>query len=352
LPERRAIFAIPGDIEQATGGYAYDRRMLAELLALDWRMLHLELSGQFPAPDAATLAATYRQLAELPHGLPIVVDGLALGALPKIGAHLAPAQPLVALVHLPLALESGLSEARAAELRASERQALAAARHVITNSRSSAATLVADYGIAAAAISIAEPGTDPAPAARGSGSDVPRLLSVGSLVPRKGHDLLIAALAGLQDLPWQLTIAGDATRDPATTQSLHAAANAAGLGNRISFSGAVSEADMARLYDSADLFVLASRYETYGMVYSEALARSLPVIGTRIGAIPEVVPTGAGLLVPPDDIGALAAALHRLLVDKGERNRLARGAAAAASALPRWQDSARVFANVLEGVLA
>jgi len=348
LAERRAIFAIPGDLDTPTGGYAYDRRITNELRRLGWDMQHVALSGQFPLPDPTTLAQTYRTLAQVPEGIPIVVDGLALGALPDIGGHLGAQQPLVALVHHPLALESGITTTRAETLRASERAALTTARRVITTSHATAAILTADYGMPPARLTVAPPGTDPMPlAARDRTGGVPQLLSVGTLVPRKGHDLLIAALAMLQDLPWRLAIVGDPARDPSTTATLRRLITEAGLGERIALVGALPPNELQQHYITADLFVLASRYEGYGMVYTEAIAHGLPVVGTTAGAIPEAVPEGAALLVPPEDIPALVAALRRLLSDSAARDHLAGAARQAAQRLPRWQDSAALFASAL-----
>jgi len=347
LAERRAIFAIPGDLDAPTGGYAYDRRIIGELRRFGWDIRHVTLNGQFPAPDAAILAATYRTLALLPEGIPIIVDGLALGALPDIGCHLGPRRPLVAMVHHPLALESGITAARAEVLRASERAALTATCRVIVNSRATAAVLMAEYGVPQARITVAPPGTDPAPLVACDRAGVPRLLSVGTLVPRKGHDLLIAALAILQNLPWRLTILGDSERDPSTTATLRRAIAKAGLGERIALVGAVSPSELQQHYIAADLFVLASRHEGYGMAYAEAIAHGLPVIGTTAGAIPEAVPEGAGVLVPPEDVPALAAALGRLLSDSAARYGLAQVARQAAPRLPRWRDSAALFATAL-----
>jgi len=352
LAERRAIFAIPGDLDAPTGGYAYDRRMISELRRLGWDIRHVMLSGQFPMPDAAIMASTYSALAQLPEGIPVIVDGLALGALPDIGRHLGSNRPLVALVHHPLARESGITTARAEALRASERAALADACRVIVTSRATAAVLSAEYGVPQARITVAVPGTDPAPLVARDRAGVPNLLSVGTLVPRKGHDLLIAALAMLRDLPWRLAIVGDSTRDPSTTAALRHAIAKGGLDERIELAGAVPPSDLQQHYMAADLFVLASRYEGYGMAYAEAIAHGLPIIGTTAGAIPEAVPEGAACLVPPEDVPALTAALHRLLSDPTARHGLAQAARQAASRLPQWQDSAALFATALASAQA
>jgi glycosyltransferase involved in cell wall biosynthesis len=256
--------------------------------------------------------------------------------------------PLIALVHHPLALEAGLSMQQANILRTCERAALIAARLVIANSAETARHLVADYAVPADRIVVARPGNDPVPPAPGSDDGIVRLLAVGAIVPRKGFDILIAALATLAELPWQLTIAGDRTRDPQTAARLAADIARHDLGDRIAVPGAVPPAQLAQLYAGADVFVLASRFEGYGMAYSEAIAHGLPVVGTTAGAIPETVPAGAGVLVAPDDAAALAGALRRLIENLGARRRLATAARAAAAQLPTWRDSAIIFSRALE----
>jgi glycosyltransferase involved in cell wall biosynthesis len=170
------------------------------------------------------------------------------------------------------------------------------------------------------------------------------------VVPRKGYDVLVAALAKLCDLRWRLVIVGDRGRRAETARQLDAEIARRDLGRRISFAGVVSPERLAALYAAADLFVLASHFEGYGMAYAEAIAAGVPVVGTNAGAISETVPVGAGVLVPPGDADALAATLRRLIADHDERARLAAGARAAAAALPTWADSARLFAQVLEGL--
>jgi glycosyltransferase involved in cell wall biosynthesis len=199
-------------------------------------------------------------------------------------------------------------------------------------------------------ITVARPGNDPVPSAQRSHGGAPHLLSVGAVVPRKGFDVLIAALAGLTDLEWRLTIAGDLARDPVTAERVQADIARHGLTGRIAMPGAVSSERLATLYHGADLFVLASRFEGYGMAYAEALAYGLPVIGTKAGAIPDTIPQEAGLLVDAGDVAALAEALRRAIVDTGLRQRLSEAALGAARQLPSWPQSAKVFADALEAL--
>jgi glycosyltransferase involved in cell wall biosynthesis len=345
---KRFAFALPGDLAAPTGGYAYDRRMIAELGSLGWRIDLLNLGDGFPWSSEATLTSARTRLLAIPAGRRIVVDGLAFGVLPETASRLASRNPLLALVHHPLALERGLSAEQASALRTSERAALAAVQGVIVTSTATARLVASDYGVPVQRITVARPGNDRAPPAYGSQNGVVQLLSVGSVVPRKGFDALIAALATLTDSSWRLTIAGDRTRDRNAAAQLDADIAHHKLGNRIVALGAVSPQRLAALYAEADVFVLASHFEGYGMAYAEAVAHGLPVIGTNAGAIPDTVPPEAGLLVAPGDIPALAQALRRVIGDAGLRRRLADAARAAAPQLPTWQQSAEIFARALE----
>jgi len=345
---KRFAFAVPGDLATPTGGYAYDRRMMTELGELGWQIDLLDLGEGFPWPNEATRATAQSRLLAMPAGRRIVVDGLALGVLPETASQLAGRNPLLALVHHPLALEWGLSVKQADALRTSERAALAAVQGVVVTSAATAKLVASDYGVPVERIAVARPGSDPAPMSQESQDGVVRLLSVGAVVPRKGFDVLIAALATLKDLSWQLTIAGDRTRDRKAAAGLDAVIARHALENRVAVLGAVSSQRLAELYAEADLFVLASYFEGYGMAYAEAIAHGLPVIGTHAGAIADTVPPDAGLLVEPGDIAAFAGALRRVIEDADLRRRLAGAARAAAPQLPTWRQSAEVFARALE----
>jgi glycosyltransferase involved in cell wall biosynthesis len=345
---RRLTFAVPGDLTTLTGGYGYDRRMIEELEHLGWHIDLVDLGDGFPWPSHEARSAAQARLLAVPAGRAIVIDGLAFGVLPDAALQLRSRHPLVALVHHPLAMESGLSAEQSDLLRASERAALAATSQVIVTSAATARYLVADYGVPAERITVAPPGTDPAPMAQGSQDGIVRLLSVGAVVPRKGFDVLVAALATLTDLPWHVAIAGDRTRDPGMAAQLDADIRHHNLGSRVTVHGAVSPERLAELYAGADVFVLASRFEGYGMAFAEAIAHGLPIIGTNAGAIADTVPVGAGVLVAPGDSNALALALRKLIENPDERRRFAASARAAASRLPTWQKSAKIFARAIE----
>jgi glycosyltransferase involved in cell wall biosynthesis len=348
---RRVTFAVPGDLETLTGGYGYDRRIVAELRRLGWHVDVLMLGEGFPGPSPAQITLAAERLAAVSADGPIVVDGLAFGVLPEVATALQASRSLVALVHHPLALETGLAGAEAERLQCSERTALAAAHRVIATSRMTAATLTTAFDVPAEHIDVVVPGTDRAQFFAVGNGQPPRLLSVAAVVQRKGFDILVEALSRLADLPWHLTIAGDRTRDPVAVAALDAAIARHRLAGRIDCAGAVPAERLQALYAGADLFLLASHYEGYGMAYAEAIAHGLPVIGTTGGAIPEVVPAMAGRLVPPGDVEALAAALRGVLGDSELRFTLRNGARSAAAALPSWADSGARFGRVLDLLL-
>jgi glycosyltransferase involved in cell wall biosynthesis len=347
---KRVAFAVPGDLATPTGGYAYDRRMIAELRALGWQVDVVGLGEDFPRPDAAIKAAATARLGEVPKDCPIVIDGLAYGVLPEAAGKLTERNPLIALVHHPLAFETGLPEEEAEALFKSEREALAVARAAVAVSPATAQLLIDEYDVPPELVAIVSPGTERGTMAEGSSDGVVRLLSVGSVVPRKGYDVLIAALATLTDLPWRLTIAGDGTRDAKTAEQLSTDIAGNGLGARVELLGAVPEGRLASLYSAADLFVLASRFEGYGMAYAQALAHGLPIVGTTAGAIPDTVPPSAGILVEPNDARALARTLRLLIENPKERSWLASGARAAAAELPSWAEQGKLLANAIEAV--
>ncbi len=339
------IFAVPGDLAAPTGGYAYARRVLELMPEHGIAMRHLALPGGYPHPSPADLAETGRLLADLSPDAVLFIDGLAFGAMPEsLVARLR--CRIVALVHHPLGHESGLSPERRAALLASEARALSFARHVVVASALTGRLLADAFGVPEARITVAEPGTDPAPRSRGTGTPV-QLLAVGAVSPRKGYEVLVRALAGIADLDWRLTIVGATDRDPAAAEALRTALAGSGVAGRIRVAGEVDDATLDDLYDRADVFVSSSLFEGYGMVLAEAMARGLPLVASTGGAAGDTVSDGAALKVPPGDVAALRDALRRMIGDPALRRNLAEGAWEAGRRLPTWSDTVARIAKVL-----
>jgi glycosyltransferase involved in cell wall biosynthesis len=345
-PGGSLVLIVPGLLETSSGGYAYDRRMIAGLSHRGWSVTVRTLDASFPRPSLAAREHAARELAAIPDGSAVLIDGLALGAMPGEVERENTRLRLIALVHHPLAAETGIDRDTAAELESSERRALAAVGRVVVTSSATGATL-AGYGVSRDRIAVVEPGTDRAAQARGSKDGLVHLLCVAALIPRKGHQTLARALARIADGPWRLTCVGSVQRDPRTVDQLRARLRADGLEDRVLLAGEVDESTLAACYDGADVFVLPTFYEGYGMAVAEALAHGLPVISSATGAIPELLSDGAGLLVPPGDPEALAAALLQVL-DPDARAQLAQGARQARNRLSTWEDAADKMANVLK----
>lgn len=344
-------FVLSGDPDTPTGGYLYDRRIIEGLRASGRDVRRHLLPGSFPDPDAAALAAADDLLAGMADGATVVVDGLCYGAMPEAARRHGGRLRIIALVHHPLAEETGLSAERRQALFAGEREALGHSRRVIVTSPFTVGALAA-YGIGADKVGVVTPGTEPVPLAGGSGGPGLHLICAASLTYRKGHDVLIAALAHLKDRDWRLTIAGSGALDPATAADVRARIAAAGLAERVRLAGVLSGAELEAFYASGDVFVLASRYEGFGMALAEALARGLPIVSTTAGAIPHTVPGDAGLLVGADDVAALVKALGRVMDDASLRAALTAGARQARADLPDWPAQAAAFAVEIDRVAA
>lgn len=334
---------VPGSLDQRTGGYLYDARMLAEMRARGRHVVAHELAGAFPEGDDEARRSLGRTLAALEDGATVVVDGLAGGGLPEVLGAEAHRLRIVALLHHPLAEETGLDPEAVARFHASERAALAACRGVVVTSRFTAERL-STFDVPVERVRVAVPGTEPAEHASGPGpGEPPRLLCVASLTRRKGHDVLVDALAAVSDVPWSCVLAGSEAYDPAHAASTRERVRLRDLDHRVTFLGELETRRLDAEYGRSTIFVLASHYEGYGMALTEAIARGLPVVSTTGGAIPFTVPREAAVLVPPGDAVALARALRSVLTDNGRLAELRAGAGRAARDLPDWAHASRSF---------
>ncbi|WP_141583688.1 glycosyltransferase family 4 protein [Actinomadura sp. WMMA1423] len=340
---------VPGDIDDAgvpSGGNRYDRRLCEELAASGRTVRELPVPGSWPRPGEAARAELGRTLAARPDGSVVLIDGLVACGVPEVVVPEAGRLRLAVLVHLPLADEPGQ-----ADLNAGERKVLEAAGAVIATSPWARDHLIAHHGLEASRVHAVTPGTDPAPLASG-GDGSTRLLCVASVTPRKGHDVLVEALATVAHLSWRCECAGPLGRDARHVERLRGLIGEHGLQGRVELVGPLTGKRLEDAYAGADLLVLASRAETYGMVVTEALARGVPVLATSVDGVPDALgwdSSGAvpGMLVPPDDPAALGAALRRWLVEPELRDRLRASARLRRGALPGWDDTARRMATVL-----
>jgi len=332
-------FVVPEGVDDAlrpSGGNVYDRRLGEELRAAGWEVREHQVTGQLE------LAVV---LAELPDRATVLVDGLVASVTEAMVGEAARLR-IVVLLHMPLA--EAVGEARVATV---ERAVLGAADAVVTTSQWARRWVIVHHGLAPQRVRVALPGVDRGPQVAGSTAGG-HLLCVGPVTADKGHDVLLDALCQVKDLEWRCTCVGALDLDPAFVDRLTATARRAGVAERVTFAGPVTQTGLEELRSATDLVVSASRRESFGMAVTEGLARGIPVFATEVGGHPEAVGRAAdgsipGLLVPPGDAGGLAHALRRWLTDTELRTRLRRAAAGRRTGLTTWANTARIVSSVL-----
>ncbi len=334
---------VPAPFDLISGGYIYDRRIVAGMRAAGHEVTVAELHGRFPLPDAAAIASAGAAFDAVPDDAVTIIDGLALLALHGRLDDLV-RRRAVGLIHHPTCLETGLPAGEADALGVLERAMFPRLARCIVTSPWTADCLVRDFAVDRARIAEIVPGTEPAPRSTGLGDGVCRVLSIGTLIPRKGHDVLLRAMAKLFDLDWHLTIAGSPDRDVPCAQGLVALTDELGIASRVTFLGELSGQPLVDLWRAADLFALATHFEGYGMVIAEALKRGLPVAVCNGGAAGALVAPETGAVCPVGDVVQLSRSLRRMIFDTKLRQSLAEAAWIAGQSLPDWPDQARAFA--------
>jgi glycosyltransferase involved in cell wall biosynthesis len=321
------------DPARPSGGNTYDRRLCGALAEVGWDVAVHPVEGAWPFPDASVEAALSAVLDGIPDGASVLLDGLVVSTAPAAAVPEARRLRLIPLVHMQVG-------------GAGEGAVLTAASDVVVTSEHARELLLQTYAMPRERVHVAEPGVDPADLAPGTPTGG-ALLCVAAVIPGKGHDVLIDALNRIGGGGWRCTCVGSLDRNPAFADEVRRSA-----GEHVTFTGPLARDALDRSYAAADLLVLTSRAESYGLVVTEALARGLPVVASDVGGVPQALgraPGGVrpGLLVPPDDPAALATALEAWLGDADLRERLRRAAAERRAALPDWAATASVIAGVV-----
>jgi glycosyltransferase involved in cell wall biosynthesis len=337
-----------------SGGHTYNRRVCRGLAESGWTVHERPVPGSWPWPDAADTQALAGTLAAVPDDAVVLIDGLLASTASAVAVPAARRLAVVVLVHTPLGEQFPGHQIADASRR--ESAMLSAARAVVTTSDWTRARLLERYALPPAAVHVATAGADRGRLAAGTAGGG-GLLCVAAVGPHKGHDLLLAALAPLAGRAWRCRFVGPLDRDPAFVQRLRSQAAADSIAERVRLEGPLTGASLDRAYTAADVLVLASQAETYGMVVTEALAHGLPVVATAVGGVPEALGTTQdgrrpGLLVPPDDVDALSAALRRWLDDADLRRQLRAAARERRPALAEWPVTVARVASVLAAAAA
>jgi glycosyltransferase involved in cell wall biosynthesis len=335
---------LPGDIDdpaRPSGGNVYDRRICSGLTAAGWSVVENGVPGHWPWAAVSARAQLAEVLARIPDGHLVLIDGLVASAAPEAVIPEAGRLRVVVLLHMPLGRSSQQGRPR-------ERAVLSTVAAVVTTSRWTREWVLDHYGLDASRVHVAPPGTAPAPPAPGTTSGG-ELVAVGAVTPGKGYAVLLDALAEVADLPWLCTCVGALDLDPGFVRRLRDQAERAGLARRVGLVGPRTGAALDATYAHADLLVHASRSETFGMVVTEALARGIPVVASDVGGVPEAVGASPrpGMLIPPGDAGALAAALRCWLQDAGLRDSLRQAARERRQTLPGWDVTAELLSAAL-----
>lgn len=345
---------VPADVDTVrSGGNLYDLRLAEALRRADDDVVLCRVEGSWPAVDDSAerrLAAALERL-RTEHGHRVlIIDGLVGAACPGvITAAVAAGMDLRLLIHLPLGLEPGLEAETARRRNALEEASVRAAASVIATSNWAAAELCRRHGLQQ--VAVAPPGVEPAPLAYGS--KPPRLLQVGALTPGKNQLALVSALVGVADKPWTACLVGSLTRNPLYVQRVQRAIGEADLGERIILTGELTGAALADQWQAADLSVLPSSVETYGMVVTESLAHGIPVIvpsGTGAEDTLGHDPRGQrpGFAVAAGDPAGLRRVLAQWLRNPATRSAVRRAAENRRAGLTGWDQTARDVAAAVQ----
>ncbi|MBN1455823.1 MAG: glycosyltransferase family 4 protein [Methanomicrobia archaeon] len=356
----RIATIVLGNIDALTGGYLYMRKAVEYLRAHDTETEVLSIPA-LPFPYLLQLCSNIVLCFRFPRRQydVVVEDEMAHPALflfnhwLKFGTQ----TKIVVIVHM-LWWKAAKNSLKARYVKFIEMQLLKTADRIIANSHYTRAELEA-VGIPGSIITVSHPGYD-LPFSNTTWASAPRpardrialkLLTVANITPLKGLDMLIEALARLSDPALTLDIVGDEHRDLRYSQRLKASVARYGLETRVRFHGQQPPDKLARFYADADILVLPSHCEAFGIVVAEAMAFGLPIVATRCGGIPELVTDGEnGFLVPPNDVSSLAEAIQKLAADPARRARCGRSSDEKTRNLNTWDECGKQIFTVLTAI--
>lgn len=343
----RVYYLCSDDYARLTGGWVYNSRLAAELAKQVSGFSELSVPIAFPRIEDGARAKLARAFADFPDDAVLLSDHL----------HIADLEPLlrerrfgvVSIFHHSQAIEdeaNGVSIDRGPEWRG-----LVVCDAVIVTSEATKGYLMRHYSMAPERVLVAIPGNDPVFRSAADSIAISRtILSVGAVIPRKRYDYLIEVAQQLRARDWQWLMVGDLARHPDYFEALRNQIGDAGLGQVIRLTGAVPDADLARIWSTASLFVAASQYEGYGMAVADSLRHGVPVVTTSSGAVVTWAHEGV-VFAPSEDASGFAAVIDALLAEPDQLAELADAAWTFGSALPDWQQAFRYMAARMEQVL-
>jgi glycosyltransferase involved in cell wall biosynthesis len=337
--------------DHSTGGYSFNFRM-AEALEraghtvdiIHYTTISPKLRGSRARGSLRVLGAVLRDPPDL-----LVVS--------KSYSFMGPLRLLLPVLGIPVLYmvhhlewhdrEGGVPGSR----RALVRWFISGGNRVWVNSGCTASDVVS-LGIPSSRISVVPPGYDPFPVPLYSERKLPvRIISVGTVCPRKDQLTLLKSCAGLTDLDFQLHILGDESTDPDYSMRVRELADSSGLGSKVFFHGHLPLEELHRFYGSSHILANLSRWEGYGMAVVDALQSGLPVVAADAGAVPELIDHGVqGFLVPPGDSSAAMEYLRQLVSSGTLRNELSVNAVKRAAALFTWEKTEKEFIRLAESL--
>jgi glycosyltransferase involved in cell wall biosynthesis len=332
-----------GSLDTLSGGYLYDRQLVrcleahgdrVELISLPWHNYPLHLTDNWqPALSRRLLHTPFDILLqdELNHPSLAWLNGRLRGRV---------AYPVVSIVH-HLRIQEHHPAHWMPLYRAVEQRYLEQVDGCIYNSETTRRAVETLIGRSPPHI-VAWPAASHLPVLprvpRAPGDPL-RLLFIGNVIPRKGLATLLTALTLLHGVAWELQVAGDLELEPAHSHAMQKLAAEPRLQPRILFLGRSDSEMLQNALARADLLVVPSQHEGFGIVYLEALQAGVPVIATTGGAAWEMVEPGHnGFLIDPGDSGALATLLQRLATHPDELAALQQAAAPSVARFVGWEE--------------